>query len=413
MPSLQELLAQLQQEQPPEIPAGTPVPGGGSDLSGLVAPSQPPPPPKNPNFLRGLLTNYVQTLAENLQSGAFQRSVGRGIRVGKAPGGSAGAAFGESFGALPQEAEEIKKLAFMQRLQTIRSKMEEQESTRQDEELTLAKKRETRMAKYQGARQQTTAAKAGLEFDAEGTLVPIPKERLSVKEQEGLADRENLKVLREAQTELAQARTEAVQAGIDPESPVFKLKVRGIEERKHAAEAALGLRFAAEQRQREALDYRIEGPSTIAKGVADQGRAIQDIGSRLKAYIRKNPNNFGPIVGRIVEVEARLGTIDPELAGFYTELQSFYSAQGKLHGWRAIRTKEEFQKAINALVRNPEASIASIEAVERTAGSFIKAGTYNRDRTAGAEMEYQRHPETGELYQRPKGSARPWVKVKQ
>ena len=68
------------------------------------------PPPKNPNFLRNLLTDFIGTLSGQLKSGRFQEAVGRGIQAGTARGGTPGQAFGASFGGLPQIQKENKQL---------------------------------------------------------------------------------------------------------------------------------------------------------------------------------------------------------------------------------------------------------------------------------------------------------------
>ena len=60
--------------------------------------AQPAPAPKNPNFLRSLLTDFIGTIAGNLQTGTFQQAVGKGIQAGTARGGTAGQAFGAAFG---------------------------------------------------------------------------------------------------------------------------------------------------------------------------------------------------------------------------------------------------------------------------------------------------------------------------
>lgn len=196
--------------------------------------------------------------------------------------------------------------------------------------------------------------------------------------------------LYKAQAALAQAKADYEEALMEEDSVPNKMKkqqlqaqIAAINARIEQGNERLNIQREGQALQREKFEWAKDSPSPTAKGAADQGKAILDIAPRLKNYIRAHPENIGPIAGRITEFEAGLGTLDDESAKFYTELQSFYSAQGKLHGWRAIRTKEEFKKAINALARNPAAAIASIEAVENTARSFIKAGSRSPSAPSG------------------------------
>ena len=79
------------------------------------APQNAPAAPKNPNFLRSLLTDFIGTLAGNLQSGSFQQAVGKGIQAGTARGGTAGQAFGAAFGGVPEAEMQRKGMALEER----------------------------------------------------------------------------------------------------------------------------------------------------------------------------------------------------------------------------------------------------------------------------------------------------------
>jgi hypothetical protein len=105
--------------------------------------------------------------------------------------------------------------------------------------------------------------------------------------------------------------------------------------------------------------------------------------------IRQNRSKLGVFRGRVSEFEKRLGSVDPDVARIYSDMKSIYSLAGSLHGWRALKVADEFEKAFGGLSRNPDALIASMEEMKKVAqavaGSGAAPGGANRPApTAGA-----------------------------
>jgi hypothetical protein len=119
-------------------------------------------------------------------------------------------------------------------------------------------------------------------------------------------------------------------------------------------------------------------PSAQAKGRADAGVAIKPLIEDVRTMLQDPDvrSQMGVFSGRTTDIERKLGTIDPKMAKLYGELKSIYSLAGAMHGWRAIKVAEEFEKAYGSLKTNPDALLAGMDSMSDTAQAVIDAG-YN------------------------------------
>lgn len=111
-------------------------------------------------------------------------------------------------------------------------------------------------------------------------------------------------------------------------------------------------------------------PSGQTASRMQQGSAVERAGDNLIEDIRSHRDKIGN-VNAIVE-SAFLGTplADPDEAYIATEIGSFAALNPAMHGFRGSQAMDEFKKLIGGIPKNPDALIASIKAIQRTAGAL-------------------------------------------
>lgn len=117
--------------------------------------------------------------------------------------------------------------------------------------------------------------------------------------------------------------------------------------------------------------------TAATKGKVDQAWIILQTGNDILETMKRPEVNkeIGILAGRKAETWDRtIGSMSPAARELYTKLASFYSLQGLLHGWRAIRVKEEFEKAIGTMAQIPAALAAGIKGNMSLSESFIELG---------------------------------------
>lgn len=80
------------------------------------------PQPEKKSFLRNLLTNYLQTLGEDLSSGVTTEAIGQGIVAGTRRGGTPGQAFGATLATIPQAREALQARRIQEALRVQQAK---------------------------------------------------------------------------------------------------------------------------------------------------------------------------------------------------------------------------------------------------------------------------------------------------
>ena len=101
-----------------------------------------------------------------------------------------------------------------------------------------------------------------------------------------------------------------------------------------------------------------------------QAGAVQRAGEKLITDIQKNKDKLGTLSAWVNKYGLDTPIADPELAGLQSELSTFSALQPAMHGFRSKSAQEAFQKIIGEVQKNPDATIASIRGILKTAGSI-------------------------------------------
>jgi hypothetical protein len=101
-----------------------------------------------------------------------------------------------------------------------------------------------------------------------------------------------------------------------------------------------------------------------------QAGAVERAGNELINTIQQNRGKFGNM--KAIINSAFLGTplADPTSQGLASQIASFAALNPALHGFRGKDALNEFLKLIGGLPNNPDALIAGIQGIEKTAGAI-------------------------------------------
>jgi hypothetical protein len=235
-----------------------------------------------------------------------------------------------------------------------------------------------------GDKDSSALARMGLKRDENGAVVadeesPVYKENQQ-KEQRAAETQKNLESYRQTQMDLNEARTATEKAKNDPNSPAYKEAQQKLLMAQEAhAIAAKNLGLHEQEFGNKLQEQELVKPSgqTVSRG--DAAGAALKLLPGLKDSIRQNAKSFGPIVGRIAKGEIAIGNVDPEVQKFYSQLQSFYSLQPAIHGFRNAEFVKDFNTFVGNLQTNPESLIAGLEGLEPTLKEVEKSGrTYKQ-----------------------------------
>ena len=104
-----------------------------------------------------------------------------------------------------------------------------------------------------------------------------------------------------------------------------------------------------------------------------QAGAVSRSGKDLIADVEKHRDKMGNV--KAILESAFLGTplADPEQAGLSTHIASYAALQPGMHQMRGTAAMDEFVKRLGGLPNNPDALIASINAMEQNAGAINPA----------------------------------------
>lgn len=230
-----------------------------------------------------------------------------------------------------------------------------------------------------GAKDSQALAAHGLKRDENGQVVADEDSPIYKANQQKLSAAEtlqaNVQKYRESQIALNKARTEVEKAKNDPNSPAYKAAQQKLEmaERAHAiAQQNLGLH--QQEFQNKLHEQELVKPSgqTVSRG--DAAGAALKLLPQIQRDVREHAKDFGPIIGRIAKGEIALGNVDPEVQRVYAELQSFYSLQPAVHGFRNAEFVKDFNAFVGNLQTNPDAVIAGLNGLKPTLTEVEKSG---------------------------------------
>jgi hypothetical protein len=109
-------------------------------------------------------------------------------------------------------------------------------------------------------------------------------------------------------------------------------------------------------------------PSGQTRSRQDQAAAIDRASTGLIKTLEANKNKVGNVKAILESAFLRTPLADPELSGIATELASYAALQPALHGFRGQDALNEFMKIIGGVPKDADALIASIRAIQKTAG---------------------------------------------
>lgn len=161
------------------------------------------------------------------------------------------------------------------------------------------------------------------------------------------------------------------------------------------------------------FDVPMGTSSTGAAGHAMfQAGAIQRAGRILIGDLQDNRDKLGTLGAWVSKYGLSTPIADPELAELSSELQSFAALQPAMHGFRGGDALETFEHIIGDLQKNPDATIASIQGILKTAGSVNPVSDSQTPRHGGNERHRPANVPAGYTYNAKGPHGAGWYKPK-
>lgn len=236
-----------------------------------------------------------------------------------------------------------------------------------------------------GDKDTSALAKLGLTRDKDGNVVadeesPVYKQNQD-KDQRAQDTEKTLNTLREAQKNLADARTAVEKAKNDPNSPAYKeAQARLAMAQQAHSIAAQNLGLHEQEFANRVQEQDLVKPSGQAQSRGSAAQAALDVMPKLEELVKKNGSQMGVTMGRINRGELALGNVDPDVAELYGAMKSFYALQPAIHGFRSAEFVKDLETAIGTLERNPEAFLAGMKGLKPTMESVAKEGVTSHRR---------------------------------
>lgn len=121
-------------------------------------------------------------------------------------------------------------------------------------------------------------------------------------------------------------------------------------------------------------------PTGTAAHQIFQAGAIEKLAPQVIADIQANRAILGKLSSYYKQWLAGTPVSDPAAAALLAELMSFAAMQPALHAFRSTNALEAFEKMIGGLAKDPDATIATIQALLKTPQAFT--GMANSNKTA-------------------------------
>jgi len=124
-----------------------------------------------------------------------------------------------------------------------------------------------------------------------------------------------------------------------------------------------------------------------------QAGAVSRAGGDLIKDIQANREQLGTLAAWVKKHGINTPIGDPKLAGLQSELKTFAALQPAMHGFRSRSAQEAFENIIGDLQKNPDATIASIQGIMKTAGAINpNLGKGGAGDTGGDSAKRKRNP---------------------
>lgn len=144
--------------------------------------------------------------------------------------------------------------------------------------------------------------------------------------------------------------------------------------------------------------------SGAAGGRITQAGAVTRAADNLIADIKANRAKLGNMKAIVQSAILDTPWADPETAQLRAEIASFAALNPAMHGFRGTDALREFEKLIGGIPNNPDAMIAAIEGIKKTAGAVegkpgaaagppaAQPGMKVQQRTVNGKTEYRQVP---------------------
>lgn len=103
---------------------------------------------------------------------------------------------------------------------------------------------------------------------------------------------------------------------------------------------------------------------------AAQAGAVERAGENVIADLNANRKSLGTLGAWVMKHGLNTPIADPTLQGIQAELASFAALNPAMHGARGTEAMKHFEQLIGGLQQNPDATIAGIRAIMKTAGAI-------------------------------------------
>ncbi len=228
---------------------------------------------------------------------------------------------------------------------------------------------------------------------------PLPEDQLSAQVRAKIADEKNLAEYRAAGIELRRAELAAKK---DPNNPQYKLALarfqqaqrrldqtdRMLDIRQENNDAAIYGTDPNHQALPGALvtpDGRPVGsrfsnnvrPTMTERNRADLAKSGLEQAADMHDILDRHPEIFGPVEGRLTDVDTWLGSQSADAAQFSAALETLSDHLAATFGNSSLPAIEGLKEALGRFKTNPEALAAALTQVEKSAKTIQQQGIMN------------------------------------
>lgn len=111
-------------------------------------------------------------------------------------------------------------------------------------------------------------------------------------------------------------------------------------------------------------------PSGQTESRMQQAETVVRAGDNLISDIKAHKDKLGNAEAIVESAVLNTPWADPETAQLRAEIGSFIALNPAMHGFRGANALQEFQKIVGGIPNNPDALIAAIQGIQKTAGAF-------------------------------------------
>lgn len=116
-------------------------------------------------------------------------------------------------------------------------------------------------------------------------------------------------------------------------------------------------------------------PSGQTASRMQQGDTVIRAGDNLINDIKANKAKLGNVEALMESAVLNTPWADPETAQLRAEIGSFIALNPAMHGFRGASAMQEFSKLVGGIPNNPDALIAAIQGIQKTAKAFHATGS--------------------------------------